>query len=207
MAVIVEHDKRKQEILEKSLELFCREGFDDVTFQKIADACGVTRTTLYIYFKNKNEIFVWSIKQLTSKIEKRLLEIIRDKSIKPDECLKMTLNHIVDVCSEYYRLFGVLLTYLIDLQKKGYDPKMLVHRRVLRINHFLSAIIIRGIEDGVFRKLPIRDINDMLYSTIETTIFRLAVLNQKDASEVKNIIEIMVKGITHHSPAAEVVTQ
>ena len=53
MAIIVEHEKRKKEILEKSMELFCKEGFDDVTFQKIADACGITRTTLYIYFKNK----------------------------------------------------------------------------------------------------------------------------------------------------------
>ena len=53
MAIVVEHDKRKHEILEKSLELFTREGYDDVTFQKIADACGITRTTLYIYFKNK----------------------------------------------------------------------------------------------------------------------------------------------------------
>ena len=61
MAIVVEHDKRKHEILEKSFELFCRDGYEDVTFQKIADACGITRTTLYIYFKNKREIFIWSI--------------------------------------------------------------------------------------------------------------------------------------------------
>ena len=61
MAVVVEHDKRKREILEKSMELFCRDGYEDVTFQKIANACGITRTTLYIYFENKNEIFNFSI--------------------------------------------------------------------------------------------------------------------------------------------------
>ena len=53
MAIVVEHDKRKHEILEKSLEVFIEEGYEDVTFQKIADRCGITRTTLYIYFKNK----------------------------------------------------------------------------------------------------------------------------------------------------------
>ena len=56
MATVVEHDKRKQEILEKSLDVFMDEGYEDVTFQKIADRCGITRTTLYIYFKNKKEI-------------------------------------------------------------------------------------------------------------------------------------------------------
>ena len=58
MAVQVEHDKRKQEILEKALDLFVEEGYEDVTFQKISDRCGITRTTLYIYFKNKREIFL-----------------------------------------------------------------------------------------------------------------------------------------------------
>ena len=65
MAIVVEHEKRKKEILEKSLELFIAEGYEDVTYQKIADRCGITRTTLYIYFKNKREIFSFSIKQLS----------------------------------------------------------------------------------------------------------------------------------------------
>ena len=65
MAIVVEHEKRRFEILEKALDIFVEEGYEDATFQKIADRCGITRTTLYLYFKNKREIFVWSIKQLT----------------------------------------------------------------------------------------------------------------------------------------------
>ena len=34
MAIVVEHEKRKREILEKAMELFCRDGYEDVTFQK-----------------------------------------------------------------------------------------------------------------------------------------------------------------------------
>ena len=195
MAVIVEHDKRKEEILEKSLNLFCNQGFDDVTFQKIADACGVTRTTLYIYFKNKHEIFVWSIKQLTTKIEKKIISIIKNESLTPAETLRKTLYLIVDKCAEYHRLFSVLLTYLIQLQKQGIDPNERVHRRVLRIVHFLSTIIIRGQNEGQFRALPVKDVNDMLYATIETAIFRIAVLNQRDMSDIKNIIDMAIRGI------------
>ena len=62
MAIVVEHDKRKHEILQKSLDVFIDEGYEDATFQKIADRCGITRTTLYIYFKNKHEIFYNLIK-------------------------------------------------------------------------------------------------------------------------------------------------
>ena len=39
MAIVVEHDKRKAEILQKALDVFVEEGYEDVTYQKIADRC------------------------------------------------------------------------------------------------------------------------------------------------------------------------
>ena len=88
MAIVVEHEKRKREILEKSFQLFIEDGYEDVTYQKIADKCGITRTTLYIYFKNKREIFLWSIKQLTNDVEQELIGIIKNSQIDSIECLK-----------------------------------------------------------------------------------------------------------------------
>ena len=75
MAIVVEHDKRKHEILQKSLDVFVEQGYEDATFQKIADHCGITRTTLYIYFKNKHEIFLGSIKELLSELETNLRDM------------------------------------------------------------------------------------------------------------------------------------
>ena len=62
LSITIEHDKRKREILEKALDVFIDEGYEDTTFQKIAERCGITRTILYLYFKNKREIFTFSIK-------------------------------------------------------------------------------------------------------------------------------------------------
>ena len=98
MAIVVEQDKRKHEILEKALEVFVEEGYEDVTFQKIADRCGITRTTLYIYFKNKREIFLWSIKQLTSSVEVELVSRIEDENLTSQQCLRSILGIIVDAC-------------------------------------------------------------------------------------------------------------
>ena len=92
MAVLVEHSKRKREILEKSLDLFIEEGYEDVTFQKIADRCGITRTTLYIYFKNKREILVYSIKQITENLEKALLKTQVYKNAKTNFARELLLQ-------------------------------------------------------------------------------------------------------------------
>ena len=195
MAIVVEHDKRKHEILEKSLELFTREGYDDVTFQKIADACGITRTTLYIYFKNKREIFTWSIKQMTGELESRLMEILGDKNLSAEECLRQLMYWVIDTCNGNRPLFNVLLIYLINLQKTGVSAEERVNRRVIRIKHLLSMIIIEGQKRGEFKKMPVKTVNNMLYSLVESAIFEIAVLNKKDVSEVKASIDLVVEGL------------
>ena len=195
MAIVVEHDKRKHEILEKSLELFTREGYDDVTFQKIADACGITRTTLYIYFKNKKEIFTWSIKQMTGELESRLMEILGDKNLSAEECLRQLMYWVIDTCNGNRPLFNVLLIYLINLQKTGVSAEERVNRRVIRIKHLLSMIIIEGQKRGEFKKMPVKTVNNMLYSLVESAIFEIAVLNKKDVSEVKDSIDLVVQGL------------
>ena len=117
MAIVVEHDKRKAEILQKALDVFVEEGYEDVTYQKIADRCGITRTTLYIYFKNKREIFLWSIKQLTASMEESLKEIINNTKLTAFDTLWNSISKILDTCQENCKLFNVLLTYLLQLKK------------------------------------------------------------------------------------------
>ena len=104
MSIVVEHDKRKREILDKALDVFVDEGYEDATFQKIADRCGITRTTLYLYFKNKREIFVWSLKQLTSGIEEKLVCFIKDEKLSSEDKLRNVLTSILDACTENQEL-------------------------------------------------------------------------------------------------------
>lgn len=195
MAIVVEHEKRKREILEKSLDIFVEEGYEDVTFQKIADRCGITRTTLYIYFKNKREIFLCSIKQLTAGIEKGLRSIIDSKELSDTEKLKEILVLILHKCEENRKLFNVVLTYLLQLQKAGKDAGERVRRRVLRLRHLLSWILIEGINSGEFRKVDVKATNELFYGLIQSSIFRLAVLNQTDVNELIEGLDIAIQGI------------
>jgi len=54
-------EKQKQEIrqliLDAALKLFTEQGFSNVTIRKIADIIAYSPTTVYLYFKDKNDIF------------------------------------------------------------------------------------------------------------------------------------------------------
>lgn len=193
MAIVVEHDKRKHEILQKSLDVFIDEGYEDATFQKIADRCGITRTTLYIYFKNKHEIFLGSIKELLSGLEVTLLEIAKDTKLSAKEALIKILAEIIKSCSENKKLFSVLLSYLIQLKKSGQDPNERVRRRVIKLRHLMSTIIIRGIRAGEFKRLIVKNMNELIYGLVEAAIFRMAVLNQDSTQEILDSMELAIE--------------
>ena len=193
MAVLIEHEKRKEEILEKAFDLFVEEGYEDVTFQKIADRCGITRTTLYIYFKNKREIFRWSIKQLLSSIEVRIVSIASDEGISAAESLEKTLDIILDECEKNARLFKVLLPYLLQMQKSGGDVKKVVERRIVKLQHFINVILIRGRDSGEFDEtLPIKDMYAMILSVVESAVFRLAVIGETELASSRGTMKFVL---------------
>lgn len=195
MAIVVEHDKRKQEILQKSLDVFIDEGYEDATFQKIADRCGITRTTLYIYFKNKHEIFLGSIKELLGELESTLIEIIKKPELSCEQSLRELLMALTNSCESNKKLFSVLLNYLIQLKKSGGDPNERVRRRVVKLRHLLSTVLIKGIKNGEFKEINVKDINELLYCLIEASIFRIAVLNQDNITEIRGSLNTAVDSI------------
>lgn len=195
MSIVVEHDKRKHEILQKALDVFIDEGYNDVTLQKIADRCGITRTTLYRYFSNKQEVFLWSIKELLFALNDKILAILNDDSLSAEQALRAIMNKVIDICQENYKLFRILLPYLIQVKKSGGNPGEKVRRRVIKLRHRITTVLIRGIQNGEFKEEPIHEMNNMLYGLIESAIFKVAVLCEDDILNVKSMIEIAINGI------------
>jgi len=193
MAVAVEHEKRRQKILEKALAVFMDDGFEDTTFQKIADKCGITRTILYLYFKNKREIFTYSIKQLLLSVEENINTIRADMSINSSEKITKILLVVFSLLEQNRQLLSVVLDYLLHLSKGGANPEERVRRRTVKLRHILSAIVIEGIKAGELKKTYIKHANNYLYSFVESALFQLVVLKRENLNELKETIVFAVK--------------
>lgn len=68
MPKVVDHEARKRRIVDLALELFAKRGYHAASFGDIADACGLSRTNVYNYFKNKDEIFYYAINELLGQL-------------------------------------------------------------------------------------------------------------------------------------------
>jgi len=193
MAIVVEHDKRRKKILDKALTVFMDDGFENATFQKIADGCGITRTILYLYFKNKREIFTYSIKQLLASVEDNINSIRADDSLNSIEKITRVLMDIFKLLEQNRRLLLVLLDYLLYLSKSDANPEARVRRRTVRLRHILASMVIEGVKAGEFKKVSIKTADDYLYSFIESAVFQLVVLKRKNLDEFKETVVFAVK--------------
>jgi len=193
MSIVVEHEKRRKKILEKALYVFVDEGFENTTFQKIADYCGITRTTLYTYFKNKKEIFNYSIKQLLAEVEEGIQRIRRDTSLGSVEKITRVLSDIFKHFEEHHRLLSVLLDYLLFLSKSNTDPEQRVRRRTLKLRRILASLVIEGVKSGELKAVNIKTADDYLYSFVEAAIFQLAILQRKTVGDLRKTAAFAVK--------------
>ena len=195
MAVAVEHEQRRKKILEKALTVFMDDGFENATFQKIADRCGITRTILYLYFKNKREIFTYSIKQLLLNVEENINQITADKSLKSADKIIKILMSIFDLVEKNRQLLCVVLDYLLHISKGDADPETKVRRRTLKFRRILSSLLIEGVKQKEIKKVDIKLVSDFLYSFVESAIFQIVVLKRKTLNELMDTVVFAVKQI------------
>ena len=57
--------ERPKEILEAAFTEFSRNGYAVTTLDQIAERAGVTKGTIYVYFENKEQLFISMVREVT----------------------------------------------------------------------------------------------------------------------------------------------
>ncbi|MFB9844692.1 TetR/AcrR family transcriptional regulator [Mucilaginibacter ginsenosidivorans] len=122
-----------ERIIEGSLELFLQAGIKSVTMDDIAKHLGMSKKTIYQFFKDKNELVIALIKKRLKDDEDDMAEIIGKSSNVIEEMINMMK------CSE--EIFSRANPIVIhDLQK--YHPDAWKE-----FQNFKSEVIVRTLEE------------------------------------------------------------
>ncbi len=96
----------REAILSAALKLFSDEGYDNVTMRKIADKIEYSVGTIYLYFKDKGEIFYELHNRGFAEFYKRQLSVQRIKD--PIERLKAHGEAYIQFAMEYPEYYDVM---------------------------------------------------------------------------------------------------
>mgnify|MGYP004560015287 FL=1 len=179
----VNHKERKREIRAISLRLFARHGFGDVNFGMIAEACGISRTLLYTYFKDKRQIFNEAIDEATGVIGVRYREIVRSR-LSPDAKLRQICISVFALLFDNRDFLCVIVDFLCAVRRGGKIPVDNILRHTMGLKRILHSFVVEAIHRGEYDALiNANRATALLYSQFETAVLRIAVSGQAEISE------------------------
>jgi len=135
--VLAKKSDTKQKILKKATDLFYEHGFVKASIRDIVRAVGVTNSTVYIHFKNKDEILYSIIEDIGSTLLEVLNEVI-GRCDNPVDCLReMIFNQVCLIkdkrreikiyIEEQYQLPTPLRKKALEQQRQIYD---IYHKKI-----------------------------------------------------------------------------
>lgn len=192
MTVFVDHARRRDLILEHSFALFAEEGFAGVTYQKIANRCGISRTLIYKYFKDKEEIFMYAIKKATDDMSSVAEKVTRRLDLSPVDKIRRVLHLTIWRLSQNRFFLAVILDYLLIQKQAGADIRRKVRRYTFGMRFFLKRLIQDAIDEGFFIPLDPEKAAGMLFGVLESYVLNLTVIELRDWKECIPLIDCYI---------------
>jgi AcrR family transcriptional regulator len=162
-------NRRRHDVFNASVSLFLAKGFRETSIQEIARAAGMGKSTLYDYFKTKDEILISFVEDAIYDLAERAQQIAAQDQPASDRLHQVLLLHAEYLMAnkEFYNK----LTF--EVQRLGLDgqKRIQVQRHVYQ--DLISRLIEEAIHEGAFRPvnplLATRTILSLLTPAIYTT--------------------------------------
>ena len=177
MAKIIDKEEKRCDIALSAITLFCEKGIQQTSIDQIAKSAGVAKGTIYLYFKNKEEIVftIWDI--LTQQHEE-----VFYKRINPNMSAKEKIL-------EYYNFSEC---------QEGFDKE----QTLILFQHFVSSMLIdkTSLYTAYFEKFFQKDydfITSCFYEGIKKGEFVI-----EDVDMLANSIIMVLKGLLVRAKAS-----
>ena len=187
--------ERKKQITEAATTVFSRQGFQKSRISDIASEAGLSKGTLYLYFKSKDEIIVSLLANLFDR-EFSYLHELKDNSLPAADRLLEYSRNLSKSLIKWERLIPILFEFASRISRQNVVQqafKTYFHTYL----EMLSPIIQQGIDSGEFKSNNTQEIASTLCAIFEGTIL-LWIYDREYfnlQSQVYTSIQLLLEGI------------
>ena len=140
-------DRRRQEIFSASVHLFLEKGFQETSMREIAAAAGMGKSSLYDYFKTKDEILLSVIEDDVDDLN-RQVRIITGQALPAIDRLQQVmhtyLNYLLSKKAIFFKLDN-------EVQRLAVQSQRRIQLKRHELQDMLSSLIKDAIQEGTFR--------------------------------------------------------
>ncbi len=163
-----EHKQQRiQQILMAAMEVFKRKGYEKATLKDIVEEAGMSRGWIYLYFKDKIEIF----EALILDLDQQIHDFVSTKKSHHQSAAKMLRAFIENYKETLLAVDESIYPAIYEFWISGWrDPraKEFFMNRYEKLVQLFSNLIHEGIEQGEFRpSIPVEDIVKIIMSSVD----------------------------------------
>jgi AcrR family transcriptional regulator len=147
-----EKERRRQQIIVAAKRVFSEKGFNKATMEDIAKEAELSPGTLYLYFKNKEELYASLSLRILQYLNIRITHVNKEESLSPEQKVKSLMEAMFDV----YDFDPLIIINMFHLQSsetlKNLSPSLLNEIKDLskRSNTAIAKIFEEGITKGIY---------------------------------------------------------
>ncbi|MCB2167813.1 MAG: TetR/AcrR family transcriptional regulator [Deltaproteobacteria bacterium] len=198
-----EREQRRRQILKAARKVFSSNGFTKTTMEDIAREAELSPGTLYLYFKNKDELYA----SLSVEVLEHLHERLKRVYIKEAPNSQLRINDLKQMLYNVYQVDPLILLNLFHLQSSEIlthlEPAMLTTIRNLSSNSLgiITKIFAEGVNDHVFIEKNPKTLSDVLWGLFSGVVLweesKRIISNKREtsASAFDTAFDIFLRGI------------
>jgi len=161
-------EERKDQILNAAEEVFTEKGFDEARMEDIADELGLSKGTVYLYFKSKNDLIISILDRLFER-EFSQLENREDENMSAVEGILNFTELMANDVGRMLRLIPIVYEFLaLAFRNKyvQYALKEYLNRYLL----ILTKMIQRGVDAGELKPVDPTEVAIAIGAIMEGTL-------------------------------------
>ncbi len=164
----VKRDKPKyKQIIDAAVIVIAENGYHQAQVSKIAKQAGVADGTIYLYFKNKEDILISVFNEKMAVFVESLQDIIENGNTSKDKLSRMIENHFNVLATDRY----LATVTQLELRQSNKDLRLKINSVLREYLHLLDQILIEGMLSGEFNQtMDVRLARQMVFGTIDETI-------------------------------------
>ena len=184
----IDHEERKEKILQTALKVFAREGYRDSNLSLIAIECGISRPTIYQYFKDKEQIYYYAVKLVTGRMFSKYAEYAWNTTDGIIQRILTICDDIITISTQHRGELTSLMDVMLQLKKEGLDFSDIILRRTAKLHILFKRLLRLGISTGEVLECDINRITQHLVILLESFCVQLAVVDAFDVEGSKELV-------------------
>ena len=170
---------------------------DFIKVDDIAERVGLSKGMIYLYFKNKEELFLSIIPKKAKVLQSRLQKAIDCKEEFAD-CLERYIQTYLEFFAENEAFFKIMHSEKARMDTEDHHQ---LHQYAMEITLSMSeltkSLLVKGGKQGQLRDIDLSDANKALRGIMDTFIFeKICCPEDRDLKdETSAIMDLYLKGI------------